>query len=89
MRCVVVYDVPDDRARGKIAEVCLDYGLDRIQYSAFAGRLSRNLMEELMLKMKERLGKRPGKLLLLPLPEDVWQDRLHYEKEGGRGEGGE
>ncbi|MGB9880221.1 MAG: CRISPR-associated endonuclease Cas2, partial [Anaerolineae bacterium] len=37
MRCVVVYDIPDDRVRARVADVCLDYGLERIQFSAFQG----------------------------------------------------
>jgi CRISPR-associated protein Cas2 len=60
MRCLVVYDIPDDRVRTQVADHCLDYGLDRIQYSAFLGDLSRTHQEELMLKVKRTLGKRGG-----------------------------
>ena len=41
MQTLIVYDIPNDRIRGKIADVCLDYGLDRIQWSAFLGDLAR------------------------------------------------
>jgi CRISPR-associated endonuclease Cas2 len=27
MRCLLIYDIPDDRVRQKIADACLDYGL--------------------------------------------------------------
>jgi len=33
--CLVVYDIEDDRARTKISAACLDFGLERIQMSAF------------------------------------------------------
>jgi CRISPR-associated protein Cas2 len=38
---LVIYDIPHDGTRGKVADMCLDYGLDRIQYSAFTGQLTR------------------------------------------------
>jgi hypothetical protein len=34
-RCLVVYDISNDAIRGKVADDCLDYGLSRIQPSAF------------------------------------------------------
>jgi len=76
MQCLVVYDIPDDRVRAKVADICLDYGLDRIQYSAFLGDLQRTHQEELMLKVKKRLGKRPGNVQVFPLCEKDWRARL-------------
>jgi len=66
---VVIYDIPDDRTRTRISEACLDYGLERVQYSAFAGRLSRNKREELFLRLKALLGEKPGKILVQPICE--------------------
>lgn len=76
MNCLLVYDIPDDRARSKIADFCLDYGLDRIQYSAFVGNLSRTHQEELMLKIKKRLGKKAGNIQLFPVCSKDWDSRL-------------
>ena len=39
LRTLVIYDIEDDRIRLKISETCLDYGLVRIQFSAFLGTL--------------------------------------------------
>jgi CRISPR-associated protein Cas2 len=75
MRCLLIYDIPDDGKRTRIADVCLDYGLDRLQYSVFAGSLTRTLQDALMLKLTRTLGKRPGKLLLLPVCETDWDAR--------------
>lgn len=82
MFCLLVYDIPNDRARTKIADVCLDYGLDRIQYSAFAGNISRNLQEELFLKTRRILGKKPGNIQLIPICATDWSNRLCHVKEG-------
>ncbi len=53
---VLIYDVEDDRVRTRISEVCLDYGLERIQFSAFFGKLNRNRREELALRLQGECG---------------------------------
>lgn len=75
MQCVLVYDIQDDGKRAKIADVCLDYGMDRIQYSAFLGPLLPTHQEEIMLKIRKILGRRPGNVQLFPLCETDWQAR--------------
>lgn len=75
MQCVVVYDISDDNKRNKIADVCQDYGLDRIQYSAFLGDLAPTYQEELMLKLQAVLGKLPGNIQLFPICEKDWRAR--------------
>lgn len=75
MQCLLVYDIPDDGKRTKIADICLDYGLDRIQMSAFLGPLGPPHQKELMLKIKRTLGKRSGNIQLFPLCETDWAAR--------------
>ena len=60
MQSLLIYDIPDDRARQKIADACLDYGLQRIQYSAFMGELTRTHQRALFVEIKKRLGARLG-----------------------------
>jgi CRISPR-associated protein Cas2 len=83
--CIVVYDISHDRTRTKVSEICLDYGLDRIQYSAFEGELVRTHQEELMLRLEEQLGKRSGNIQLYPICERDWAQRTVVDQ---RGEGG-
>ena len=73
---LLIYDIANDRLRGKIADLCLDYGLDRIQYSAFVGQLRRTHQEELMMRIKKQIGKRPAKVQLVPICEKDWANRL-------------
>jgi len=53
MQTLVIYDVEDDRARTRVAEACKDFGLQRIQYSCFRGKLSQNKREELYERMRK------------------------------------
>lgn len=87
MKAVLIYDIPDDRARAKIADVCLDYALQRIQYSAFFGDLSGSRLEELLQKIAFVLGKKPGDVQVFPicdkdlkLRRDLTRLRLKREK---------
>ena len=86
MRCLLVYDIPHDGTRSKVADFCLDYGLDRIQYSGFLGDLARTYQEELILKIGEQLGDRAGKIQLFVICEKDWRQRLEIIQEGGEGE---
>jgi CRISPR-associated protein Cas2 len=56
MATLVIYDTDDDRVRVRLSEACLDYGMERIQYSAFSGGLSRNEREELVLRLKKHVS---------------------------------
>lgn len=81
MRYIVIYDIPDDRIRMKVADICLDYGLDRVQYSAFLGRLTRGQQREMVKKIRRRLGKHEGKVLVLPISADAWRERVEIVQE--------
>jgi CRISPR-associated protein Cas2 len=78
MRCLLVYDIPDDAKRTRIADICLDYGLDRAQFSVFSGVLTQSQQDELMLKLKRTLAGRPGKLMLLPICATDWGGRREH-----------
>ncbi len=81
--CLVVYDIPDDAARAKVADACLDYGLQRIQYSAFLGEISPNHQEELLMKIKRRVGTRAANVQLFPICDrDLRQRRVFEQKPG-------
>ena len=79
MHVLLVYDITNDRMRSKVADACQDYGLDRIQFSAFLGQLSRNHQEELMLKIKKIIGKGSGKIMLVPICDSDWEKRQEIE----------
>jgi CRISPR-associated protein Cas2 len=67
MKCLLVYDIPDDGVRAKVADICLDYGLERIQYSAFLGELAHNRQEELLQKIRRKVGKKDANVQIFPI----------------------
>lgn len=65
----VIYDIEDDRVRGRVANACKDYGLEHIQYSAFCGPLDASRRGELTARLGDTLGGDVGKILILPVCE--------------------
>lgn len=70
LHTLVIYDIEDDRLRTKAADRCLDYGLVRIQYSAFWGPLDANRRQELYLKLKDLLDGEHGRIVVLTVCQD-------------------
>lgn len=80
---VLIYDVVDDRTRAKIADICLDYGLRRVQQSAFVGRLNGNRQGEIMQKIARVRNEHRVDVRLFNLCErDERQVRVYFS-EGG------
>jgi CRISPR-associated protein Cas2 len=80
MRYLLIYDITHDGTRTKIADACLDYGLLRIQYSAFLGELTATHQKELLLKIQQRAGKHDLNVQLFPLDEKAWNNRKVIER---------
>ena len=80
MRCLLIYDISHDGVRAKVADACLDYGLERVQYSAFLGELSWIHQKELLLHIKRRIGKHDANIQLFPLDEKSWTSRRVIEQ---------
>lgn len=76
---LVIYDISDDRTRSKVSNTCLDYGLERIQYSAFQGALSRNRRQELALRLADELRARGGRIALIPICQSDLAERIDLD----------
>jgi CRISPR-associated protein Cas2 len=83
----VIYDIPDNGVRSKVADICLDYGLERIQYSAFFGRLEPTHQEELLLKVKKKAGKKEANVQVFPICEKDLAKRLVWVQKGTESKG--
>ncbi len=64
MYTLLIYDIVEDKVRNQIAELCKDYSLRRIQYSAFFGEINHNRREELIMRIRRGLGNTEGNVQL-------------------------
>ena len=46
----VIYDISENKVRSRVAKLCKNYGLFRVQKSAFLGDLNRNQSDSLALE---------------------------------------
>jgi CRISPR-associated protein Cas2 len=77
---VVLYDVEDDRIRARVSDICLNYGLERIQYSAFLGKINRNRRQELSLRLQEEVGAEQARLRIIPVTEDALKEMWVHDQ---------
>ena len=70
---LLIYDIPHDGLRAKVADACLDYGLTRVQYSAFVGELNHNRQQEILQRLRRLVGQRPARIQLIPVCEKDWR----------------
>ena len=72
----LIYDITSNGIRKKVADKCLDYGLYRVQKSAFLGELTKNKSEMLMEEIKDIVGERfEDCIFLFPSCKDCFQGR--------------
>ena len=67
MKTLVVYDIKSDKLRSKIAEILKDWGLTRIQYSAFIGELTPQERKDLAEYLKRLKLSSRDKIDIFPI----------------------
>lgn len=77
---VLIYDIEDDRLRTRASEICLNYGLQRIQFSAFFGKLNRNRRQELALRLQSEIGGESARIRIIPVCADDLKDAWVLEQ---------
>lgn len=66
----VIYDISDNALRSRVAEKCKDYGLERLQKSAFFGDMDKNSAEMLAIDMEKILEEKSSPedcIFILPM----------------------
>lgn len=71
----VIYDISENKARSKTASFCKDFGLKRVQKSAFLGLVSKNEAEMLCEKVKEVIEE-DDCVFFIPACKDCFQNKI-------------
>lgn len=77
---MLIYDIENDRLRTRASDICFDYGLERIQFSAFFGKLNRNRRQELALKLRSEIGQESARIRIIPVCEDDLKDAWVFDQ---------
>jgi len=63
----IIYDISSDRTRTKIADQCLDFGLQRVQKSVFLGDLQPNRVDEVIEFSRQLLNLETDSVYVFPM----------------------
>ena len=66
----IIYDISKDKPRKKMSDACEQYGLYRVQYSAFLGNVNKNQMDEVQLRAEELINEKTDAVYLFPMCEE-------------------
>jgi CRISPR-associated protein Cas2 len=63
----IIYDISLDKPRGRVAKLCKEAGLYRVQKSVFLGTIERNRLDELRLQIEEWMDEDTDSVYLFPM----------------------
>jgi len=66
----VMYDIPKNKTRNKIAKSCEQAGIYRVQYSVFLGDLNNAQRKELRTKIEELIDPEKDSVYIFPMCRD-------------------
>ncbi|MCD6122551.1 MAG: CRISPR-associated endonuclease Cas2 [Spirochaetales bacterium] len=66
----VIYDITSDKSRNKIAKVCKEHGLFRVQYSVFLGDMPPDCMDEIAEFSRDLIDLETDGVFIIPVSED-------------------
>lgn len=66
----IIYDIVDDKVRTRVAKECKKYGLERVQKSAFLGKLKPSRFDELGEKCLSLINEDVDSLYLFPFCQE-------------------
>ncbi len=69
----VVYDIADNSTRNRVARICLDKGLYRVQKSVFLGNLNANERDSLALECEEVIDPDVDSVYVFPMDDESFK----------------
>jgi len=66
----IIYDISEDKIRSKVSKACKRYGLERVQKSAFLGKLEASRFDELTEKCRSLIDEKVDSVYLFPFCQE-------------------
>jgi CRISPR-associated protein Cas2 len=65
----IIYDITENKPRTRIAKLCKEAGLYRVQKSVFLGTIGRNRLDELSMQIEEYTDTDTDSVYIFPMCE--------------------
>jgi CRISPR-associated protein Cas2 len=72
----VLYDIQNDKARTKVAKICKQSGLYRVQFSVFLGTVDKNMKDSLQLQIEELINEETDSVYIFPMSKNELQETV-------------
>lgn len=72
----VLYDIQKDKPRTKVAKLCKQAGLYRVQKSVFLGTLTANEKDTLELQIEELIDEKVDSVYIFPMSKNELKDTV-------------
>lgn len=72
----VMYDIESNKARTKVAKLCKQAGLYRVQLSVFLGKIEHNFMDGLRVAIEELIDENVDKVYMFPMSKKELRDTI-------------
>lgn len=69
----VMYDIEDDKVRSKVAKLCKQAGLYRVQFSVFLGSIDANQKDTLELQITGQIDVEKDSVYIFPMSKNELQ----------------
>jgi CRISPR-associated protein Cas2 len=69
----VVYDITENKRRNRVARICLNKGLYRVQKSVFLGNLNANERDSLALECEAEIDLEIDSLYVFPMDDESFR----------------
>lgn len=66
----VLYDIEKDKARSRVAKICKQAGLYRVQYSVFVGTMAPSDKDSLQLQIEDLIDPDNDKVYIFPMNKE-------------------
>lgn len=66
----ILYDIENDKVRNKIAKLCKQAGLYRVQLSVFVGTLEKSEKDALQLQIRDLINEEKDKVYVFTMSKD-------------------
>ena len=72
----VLYDIENDKACTKVAKICKQAGLYRVQFSVFLGTLDKSRKDTLQLQIEELINEESDSVYIFPMSKNELQETV-------------
>ncbi|PAC26483.1 CRISPR-associated endonuclease Cas2 [Flectobacillus sp. BAB-3569] len=72
----VLYDIKNDKTRTKVAKICKQSGLYRVQFSVFLGTIDRNMKDSLQLQIEDLIDEATDSVYIFPMSKNELQETV-------------